>query len=538
MKLKGSVYFASDLFKFMDFGDEAPLSLAEGETFEAWIPIFREGKFKHPWYGELDFTGEYLDKIVENHKLRRLPYKVSFDESHMPDKGAIGWVEDWENGLEIRNVSFQTATGVHNKRFIFAKAELNPYGYSLIRNKRFRYFSSEIHPNYSTREVESVKTSDGEAETVLEFGPVLQGGGLTNRPFIPHLGEIQFSENVEVDPEHKKEVERQMQQYSRLVSQDDEEVQDTWMFVDVRKEIQENPERKKQIFSIPSGPAPQVNSEEVIAEDVIAHAEPAPVESENGQREEDILDFSNEEKQGESIMKFSELLTAVNKLEQVKDQIAYIEENAAKFSDEQRVLVDSLLDAKQQAFAAEQARDEAIQRKQLAEEKANKFSEENARLKTDLVEAKEGSWQSQVKVFCSELREADHHESVVKKVEQILTGLKREAREFKFSVIEGEDTRELNLIKIFSEVLETLPKDARIDLSEQTSANEEHEVPAETQVDPVKQLSEPTPAEPKSNDEEVPKGVQVYADLVGGLPPKDMWDAIREDGSIDVDKLG
>lgn len=720
MNLKSPVYFASDLFKFVSVSEGAPAKLADGETYSVWIPIFREGKFKHPVYGDLNFDRKFLQKIVDNHKMKCLPYKVSFDVSHLPDNGAIGWIEDWENGLELRKVSYETSTGKNSKWFIFAKTELNPRGYSLVKNREFRYFSSEIHPNYSTRELEDVRSYNGSAsERMIEFGPVLQGGGLTNRPFIPHLGDIQFSEGI--DPSKLSEMKKKAEQWSHLVD-GDMEADGMWMFVDARDEVEasykmsatqsfkydkidftppqdakteaqkgldyrrefgrggtpvgiarardlangkqlspdtmrrmkaffdrhqqnRNPNKKESDGGPTNGwiawllwggdagrrwaekvvgqmeredgikaSSPELgqsfgDKEEKMSEDwqdkgtldekgmgmlrataqllreiietednmtpelsgkiaeamktvreVIATAQPPAESAEEPEvsdeaEEESYKDksstglaqgnaerphnFFHREKQGEKIMKFSELLAGVAEIEQLRDQISYMEQQASKFSDSELELVMGLLDTKRQMFAIQQERDEAVQRKLMAEKKAEMFSSENAKLKTDLAEAKEGSWQNQVQVFCSNLRQEGHHESVVKTAESLLTSLKNESRDMKFSVVAGEESRELDLVSVFSELLAALPKSARMDFSEVTNANEASEV-VETEVtpNPVAFSDSAEQQVEENSSEEIPARIQKYSEMFGGLPAQELWDAIDESGNFDFTKLG
>jgi hypothetical protein len=718
VNLKSPVYFASDLFKFVSVAEGAPAKLADGETYSVWIPIFREGKFKHPLYGDLNFDRKFLERIVENHKMKCLPYKVSFDVSHLPDNGAIGWIEDWENGLELRKVSYETSTGKKSKWFIFAKTELNPRGYSLVKNKEFRYFSSEIHPNYSTRELEDVRSySGGSAEKMVEFGPVLQGGGLTNRPFIPHLGDIQFSEGM--DASKLSEMKKKAEQLSHLVADDSDE-SGMWMFVDAREDVtasykmsdsqsfkydkinfvapeaartaaqqgldyrkefgrggtpvgiarardlangkQLSPDTMKRMkaffdrhqqnrnsekresdggptngwiaWLLWGGDAGRTWAEKVVRQmeredsmktstpdkgnlfdcgkekyewedkgmldekgmgmlraavellreiaqsdekmspelagkineamktvrEVVAIAqympetsgieEPSQAEVDEDYKNKPMMglaqgnaerphNFFHRDKQGEKIMKFSELLAGVAEFEQLRDQISYMEQNAAKFSESELELVMGLLDAKRQMFAIQQERDEAVQRKLMAEKKAEMFSTENAKLKTDLAEVKEGSWQNQVQVFCSNLRQDGHHESVVKTAESLLTNLKTESRDMKFSVVAEEESRELDLVAIFSELLAALPKSARMDFSEVTNANEAVEV-VETEITPNPvAFSETTEQQVENSDsEEIPARIQKYSEVFGGIPARELWDAIDENGNFDMTKLG
>ena len=141
------------------------------------IEILREGKFEHPVYGTLDFNLKLFDTLIRNFKNNVLSREISFDKAHNPSEGAVAWVKNlFLSQREIKG----KLRNVLNARF-----EWNPIGLQLRRDKVYKYFSSEFVSNFT------------EPETGKEFGEVLTGGGLTNRPFISGLRPFVFSEETE-----------------------------------------------------------------------------------------------------------------------------------------------------------------------------------------------------------------------------------------------------------------------------------------------------------------------------------------------------
>jgi len=177
---------------FADLSEASTPTLVESENegdknvYESEIPIFREGDFKHPWYGDLEFTVDYLNQLVNNHNLEVLPQQVSFDKDHRPGDGAFAWVK--VKGLKIKDIVVKDRT----LKALFADIEYTPEGYEeVVLKKKYKYFSSEIDNNYTNHEM--VANNNGE-KIIVYHGPTLVGGGFTNRPFIPNLGTV-FSKN-------------------------------------------------------------------------------------------------------------------------------------------------------------------------------------------------------------------------------------------------------------------------------------------------------------------------------------------------------
>jgi hypothetical protein len=608
-------YFSSDISEIIENDETAPTQLEDGQTYKVKIPIFREGKFKHPWYGDLDFTYEYLQKLKRNFQSNIYPQKVSFDIDHKPANGAIAWLEDKES-ITIEKVKFKTPTGTKTKWVLFADAELNQRGYKLIKNKEYRYFSSEIHPNFTTGEVEMVYTKDGETEAIVEYGPTLVGGGITNRPFIPHLGEIGLSQSVASNS------------YSRIEDNDGIEgcsflfasyMEDSNVFAEddmtppkgAREEAQRGLDyrseykrggtpvgiarardlsngkslspstirRMKAFFDrheknrVP--PTKKTESDggptngwiawllwggdsgRSWAEKKVAQMERKKMSVSSQSEDQDVLTFKAVKKikfeeiveqvqrdrevspvektftdsnEGETKMKFSEVLAHVKTIGSANEQVAYLKSVRHQFSSgDEQLLIEDLVATKEAAIIALSERDEAIQRKFAAEFEAKQNIELAVKLRNDLAEAKEGTWRQRVQTYCVELRQEGHHEAVVKTVESLLSGLKKEDREIKFSVASNDEAKSFDIIGFLTEVFSSMPSTAKLDQSELTAANEHVEVA------PVAFAQTETVVEEKKDENEIPESVQKFSARNGYMLDRAMWDMVDDQGFLKFD---
>lgn len=479
------LYFMSDLADLLN-SEEGPDRLEVGETYEVDIPIFREGEFEHPWYGELDFGRDYLEGLLVNFKAGVFPQKVSFDVSHEPDKGAIAWIEDPVDGLFIKEKVFSSPFGSKTLAVLYAKAELTAEGYSLIKSKKFRYFSSEIHPNYSTYERYDL---NGKDDVVIRHGPTLIGGGLTNRPFIPGLGEIELSTGKDSQGLDYKFSERNP-------------IEGSFLFMRGLEK-----------------PAP-------VKEEVVNGKENVPEDKGTAEDIEHVA-LSVE---GVS-MKFSELIEQVEKFSTPKEQVEYMNSVRGNVAGEDMIVFSTLLQAKEQAVQAAAQAEDAIQRKLAAEAKAQAAEASVVKLSNDLAEAKEGNWQSKVRLFCEDLHKQNHHASAVNTVEKILLSLKTEHREMKFSTIDGDATKDFQILDLLTAVFSSLPTSARLDESEKMENSQLVEVHPEAQI-----KNEKAAAEFSAPEEETDAGLQAriqkFSEIHGFSPAPEIAKLINEDGYI------
>lgn len=159
------------LDKFYYLTDISDIQLEEKEGKKsAWIEIFREGKWNHPKYGEVEGTKDIFKNFINNWKNNVLGRDIAIDKTHDPSEGATGWIKD----LKI--------DGDRLKAFV----EFTPWGLELIEQKGFKYFSPEFVSKYRDKE-----------NPEKEYSNVLFGGALTNRPFLTNLAPLILSEDFQ-----------------------------------------------------------------------------------------------------------------------------------------------------------------------------------------------------------------------------------------------------------------------------------------------------------------------------------------------------
>jgi len=138
------------------------------------VEMLREGIFHHPIYGEVVVDKDKLFKLKENFDKDVLRREVSIDMNHIDGLPAASWIK----GVSITSKPVNGKTvNVLNGKMDFTKR-----GFESVIEKEFKYFSAEYSDNYVDK------------ETGQEYGPTLKGGALTNRPYIPDLAPMKFSE--------------------------------------------------------------------------------------------------------------------------------------------------------------------------------------------------------------------------------------------------------------------------------------------------------------------------------------------------------
>jgi len=145
---------------------------ADGK-FASTLQVLPEGKFTHPWYGELDFSATVLRAFKRNFDQRILGTDIMVDEGHNRGQ-ALGWYKELHFGK--RTVGDKEYLG------LWGDIEWTDLGKSYLERKIYKYFSAEVG-NWTS--------PDGQ-----EFKNVLLGGGLTNRPFFKQMPEVTLSEGT------------------------------------------------------------------------------------------------------------------------------------------------------------------------------------------------------------------------------------------------------------------------------------------------------------------------------------------------------
>lgn len=136
------------------------------------IPVFRLGSWRHPKYGLLQITQEFLNKLTANFRSGlpgSPPYvRLGHDKDAADAKATFGdtpslaWVKDL----------------VQEGNVLYALADpTDPKVVEWVRTRKYRFASAEYEPNHVSR------------ETGRPVGPVLTAIGLTNEPFLTRLPE-------------------------------------------------------------------------------------------------------------------------------------------------------------------------------------------------------------------------------------------------------------------------------------------------------------------------------------------------------------
>jgi len=168
------------------------------------LNVFREGTFRHPWYGDLNFTKDYLQAIITNFNIKACAQRPAGNIDHNTSHGSLAWVEQKKGNLFMERRKIERPTGTITRWMLFCRATLTGKGAEEFNDNKYRYISSEIHPNYTNREKYSQKRDGAPNMSMLPYGsykrdekdndkyqifygPTFTGFAFTNDPFIPEL---------------------------------------------------------------------------------------------------------------------------------------------------------------------------------------------------------------------------------------------------------------------------------------------------------------------------------------------------------------
>jgi phage I-like protein len=160
--------------RFGYFVDLSTVQLSDdGPT---WIQAMPLGKYKHPFFGDIDITPERVKRFADNVNNNVRGTELDIDYDHKMTTGeAAGWVK----------AADPRPTG------LFLLVDWTAKARQSIREKAYRYFSPEF-----TDEWTHPKTSQ-------KYKDVIFGGGITNRPFLKDIAPINASDLVLGDQEPK-----------------------------------------------------------------------------------------------------------------------------------------------------------------------------------------------------------------------------------------------------------------------------------------------------------------------------------------------
>lgn len=526
-----SVYAFKDLSQVFK-QKKMPRSIEVGESHTVDIEMFRTGKFYHAWYGDLNFDKPYLESMIRNYKSGVYPTRISFDLDHDPTKGAVGWLSEEEDSLSIvekvvKNFMGQEET-VH---FLIGKVDLNSYGYGLVADSIYRYFSAEIHPKYKGREKIVAKDEKGNDVELVHSTetPVLTGGSLTNKPFIEKMGAVMLSSNYAALSQSLEDGEffatyegdhnfffasvKNKVKKDKVEASDDEESDDD-MEDEVKcdcgkKDCKKCSKVKKEDFSDDSGSV-------------------------------EVETLKNSYIEGGK-MNFSEIQSAIKDMS-LADKIAHLEGLAQKYSNDPSAAgIAIVLSSLKEAKRADDLASVEVQKRMSAESKAKESEDKAMALSLQVKEAKEIGYSKRVELFCEQMTRAGHFPSLINKAKEILSDLPADNRDVKFSSLAKPESK-LDLLDVIEQLFNSLPKDAKTKAltDEVTSAP----VTVETKPESVNPVVLNTPADTKPVDNkasDVPEKVKLFFSKYGKFYPdinedKDSWNQITDDGELDLQK--
>ena len=154
------------------------LALLGNEERVRSMQILRTGAFSDPRYGRFEITKEMLGQMVKNFTEGVRGVIPALDYKHDSDDVAAGWFKRlWlaDEGNEL-----------------WADIEMTPKGEKILGDKEFGYVSADFDTEYQDN------------ESLKNFGCVLLGAGLTNRPVIKRMESVIQLAEKEKDPVSEK----------------------------------------------------------------------------------------------------------------------------------------------------------------------------------------------------------------------------------------------------------------------------------------------------------------------------------------------
>lgn len=157
------------------FTDLANLQLSEGQN-TSWLQATPIGLFKHPVYGDLDFRPPALREFEKNFRENVRGQQLNIDFGHESFRDdAAGWVQD----IEIR-----TSESDSKNNGLWYLVRWTPNGITSLSDEAYRYFSIDFATIW--------KDPTGKV-----FKNVLQGGALTNRPYMKGMAPVTLTELIQ-----------------------------------------------------------------------------------------------------------------------------------------------------------------------------------------------------------------------------------------------------------------------------------------------------------------------------------------------------
>jgi phage I-like protein len=151
------------------------IELSENDN-SAWVQALPMGTYKHPVFGKMVFDATTLSEFQANWANGVRGQDLDIDIEHKQfSSEAVGWVADVKVELNDPNPK---------NRGLWYKIDWNEIGLDKLTKKAYRYFSSDYFNQWTDPTGKSHRN-------------VLNGGGLTNRPYLKGMKPIVLSEDDE-----------------------------------------------------------------------------------------------------------------------------------------------------------------------------------------------------------------------------------------------------------------------------------------------------------------------------------------------------
>jgi phage I-like protein len=149
------------------------ITLTEAGQVEEEIQLLRATTIHDPRYGKVEITPLMLKEMVKNFYDHVRGIDLMIDYSHNTDGEAAGW---------IRSLRLD-----ENNQSLWASVEWTRPGKIALEEKRYLYISADFETNYRDN------------ETLKNYGTVLKGAALTNRPVVKKMAPTITLSEVEMD---------------------------------------------------------------------------------------------------------------------------------------------------------------------------------------------------------------------------------------------------------------------------------------------------------------------------------------------------
>jgi hypothetical protein len=154
----------------------------------SWVHALPGGAYKHPVYGDLIFDDARIHRFAESvtKKYRKIDPDIDYDHKQDAAMGnkAAGWVQTAEvrpKGTTHADFGEGVDEGLTFGNDLWVLVEWTPAGAQAVKNKEYRYFSSELADEWTSE--------DG-----TTYKDVFFGGGVTNRPYMKELLPLNLSD--------------------------------------------------------------------------------------------------------------------------------------------------------------------------------------------------------------------------------------------------------------------------------------------------------------------------------------------------------